>query len=217
MTEDTNHVSSFAHVSPNAQMGKGNIICIGVVIHDNVIIGDDNYIGPYTVIGERGEYRNPPEMRETEIADACAGQVSEFMNRPLIIIGNRNRISELVAIQAPVVSWRTIIGDDCMIMHRCHIAHDCRLGDFVTMAPGVTLGGVVKVEGHANIGMNAAIHPRLTVGEGAMVGMVSTITHNVKPWRTVVHVNTILGFNLRGMQKAGWTPEQIAEFTKDKA
>lgn len=209
IADNKNTIHYSAQVHPSAILGKRNTIGPGVVIHENVIIGDDNYIGPYVVIGEPGEYRTPPEIRETEIAVECTGEVTEFINRPMITIGSRNRLSERVSVQAPVVHWRTSIGDDCMLMHGVHVAHDCKVGSHVTIAPGVILGGVVELKDRVNIGMNAAIHPRIVIGAGAMIGMVSTITRDVEEWRTVVHVNTVLGWNKKGMEKAGLSKEAI--------
>jgi UDP-N-acetylglucosamine acyltransferase len=206
-----NVIHATAIVHPSAILGQNNTIGPGVVIHENVIICDGNYFGPYVVIGEPGEYRNPPETREGLLEDDAGNPLSEFQSRPLILIGNRNRFSERVSVQMPVVKWRTVIGSDCMLMHGVHVAHDCRIGDHVTIAPGVILGGVVELGDRVNIGMNAAIHPRVKVGEGAMIGMVSCITHDVKEWTTVVHVNTVLGFNVKGMKKAGWSDEMIKQ------
>ena len=163
-----NKIDPTAIVSPMAIIGDRNTIGAYTVIGPDVVIGDDNYIGPFVCIGEPGEYRNPPEDRK----------------QGKIIIGSRNRISEFVSIQMPVLTGCTNIDDDCYIMDKCHIAHDCDVGNFVTMAPLTSLGGYVTICEYANIGQGVIVHPRRTIGEGAMIGMNATVTKDVPAWQT---------------------------------
>lgn len=198
MNDERNEISAFAHVHPNAVIGKGNIIKPGVVIYENVIIGDNNYIGEYTTIGTPGEFRDPPEKK---------------INAKTII-GNNNVIREYASIQAPVLTFETTIGDNNFIMNKTHVAHDCTIGNHCTMAPFACLGGSVKLCDRVNMGIGAVIHPRLMIGEGVMIGMNATITHEIMEWRTVIGVNKIKGWNLKGMKKAGLTDEQIDQIQK---
>lgn len=210
--KSTNSIHSDAQVSPNAIIGKNNIIGKGAIVHDNVIIGDNNYIGPYVVIGEPGEYRNPPQVEN--VAYDCVGQTTVFLRTPgKIIIGNNNKIREFVAIQSPVLDEETSIGNDNYIMEKTHIAHDCRIGNQTTISPGVVLGGRVQIFNQVNLGINASIHPRIKVRSGAMIGMGAIITKEVQPWTKVVSVNKVLGWNTRGMEKAGWSAAEIEEYT----
>jgi UDP-N-acetylglucosamine acyltransferase len=207
----TNRIHSDAQVSPMAILGKNNVICKGAIIHANVILGDNNYIGPYVVLGEPGEYRHAPVIEN--VAWECDGSTTVFLRAEgKVIIGNRNRLSEFVNVQLPVLTDCTRIGSDCYIMAKTHVAHDCTLGDYVTIAPGTVLGGRVRIQDRANLGINASIHPRIEVGTGAMIGMGAVITKPVYPWTKVVSVNKVLGWNMRGMDKAGWTPEEIQVF-----
>lgn len=198
MNDQHNDISAFAHVSPNAIIGKGNIIKPGVIIYDNVIIGDNNYIGEYTTIGTPGEFRDPPDKQPGAAT----------------LIGDRNVIREYVSIQAPVLTKGTSIGNDNFIMNKTHIAHDCWIGDHCTIAPFACLGGSVKLNDRVNMGIAAVIHPRLIIEEGAMIGMNATITRNVKEWRVMIGVNKMKGWNTRGMAKAKLTEEQVTQIMK---
>lgn len=192
-----NRISSFAHLSPNAQIGTGNIIKVGAIIYDDVIIGNNNYIGEYTTIGTAGECREgaPPEGFKT-------------------IIGDDNIIREYVSIQAPVRGDLTRIGNKNYIMNKSHIAHDCEVGDNCTIATFACLGGCVKLGNWSNVGLAAMIHQRLKIEEGCMIGMNATITKDVQAWKTMVGVNQFLKINETGQKKAGWTQEMIDEFFK---
>lgn len=163
-----NEIDPTAHIEPGAVIGKGNTIGPYCVIRSCAIIGNNNYIGPHVVIGEPAEYRDHPEGKTDT----------------RVIIGNRNRISEFVAIQSGILTEATEIGSDNYIMHGCHVAHDNKIGNMVTIAPLTCVGGSVTVEDYANIGMGVTIHPRLKIGKGAMVGMNATVTKDVPAWQT---------------------------------
>jgi len=165
---EDNRIDSTAIIEPGAVIGTGNTIGAYTVIRANVVIGDNNYIAPHVVIGEPAEYRvHPKGKTDTKV-----------------IIGNRNRISEFVAIQAGILKAATVIRDNCYIMHGCHIAHDNALNDNIIIAPLCSLGGMVSIGTGANLGQGVIIHPRLRVGRGAMVGMNATVTKNIPDFET---------------------------------
>jgi sugar O-acyltransferase (sialic acid O-acetyltransferase NeuD family) len=67
-----------------------------------------------------------------------------------------------------------------------YVGHDCVIGDYVTFAPSVKCNGNVCVEDGAYIGAGAIIKQGkpgrpLVIGKGAVVGMGSVVTKNVKP------------------------------------
>ena len=165
---EDNVIDPTAIIEPGAIIGKGNTIGAYTVIRSCVKIGNNNYIAPHVVIGEPAEYRIHPEKTYPE----------------KIVIGNRNRISEFVSIQAGILTIGTTIDSDCYIMHGCHIAHDNYISKDVTIAPLTTLGGMVTVNQGANIGMGVMVHPRLIIGKGAMVGMGAVVTKNIPAFET---------------------------------
>jgi UDP-N-acetylglucosamine acyltransferase len=163
------------------------------VIYDGVSLGEDVWIGPYAVIGSPGERRLP-------VGDG-AGQVR---------IGDRTVIREFVAIQGPAV-----VGADCHLMDKTHVAHDCILGNFVTMAPGVVLAGHVFIGDKATLGINTSVHQKLTIGEGAMIGMGSVITRNIPAWeKWYGNPARSHGMNEVGLDRWGTKPPRaVAEMT----
>ena len=189
-----NNISDFAHVSPFASIGEGNTICNGVVIHDNVYIGNNNYIGEYTTIG------TPPEFK------------NEF-KKGKVIIGSDNVIREYVAIQSPAKNDCTVIRNHCYVMEKTHIAHDCFLDDYVTLAPGVVLGGNIGIK--ANMGINSCVHPNLNIGKYTMIGMGAIVTKIVHDYQTVVNKSSaeVIGWNKKGMLK-DMTEDEVEKIIK---
>lgn len=84
-------------------------------------------------------------------------------------IGDNTVVRELVIINKPT-NTLTKIGTNCYIMNRCFIGHDSELGNHVTMCPGASVAGFVKINDYTCIGMNASIHQNSNIGKCCMIG-----------------------------------------------
>ena len=129
-----------------------NFIHPTAIIGDNVILGDNNYIGAYCIIGDPAEHKKH--------WDKPKGKV---------YIGDNNIITGLVTIDAGTET-RTIIANDCFIMKHAHIGHDCLIQDNVTISCGAKIGGHSIVKQYSNIGLNAVLHQFTTIERGCMIG-----------------------------------------------
>jgi len=136
---------------------KEIIIHPTAIIYDNVIIEDGVFIGPYCVIGAEPEWK---------------GKEGEGKG---VIIRSGTRLTGFVTIDSGAESV-TYIGENCYIMKHTYIAHDVTLKDNVTISAGVSIGGLCTIGQNTNIGMNAAIHQKVKVPEGCMIGMGAVIT-----------------------------------------
>ena len=128
-----------------------NFIHPTAIIGDNVILGDNNYIGAYCIIGDTAEHK------------MFWGQ------KGLVHIGNNNIITGLVTIDAGTKDV-TIIENNCFIMKHAHIGHDCILLDNVTISCGAKIGGHSIIKEYSNIGLNAVLHQFTTIERGCMIG-----------------------------------------------
>ncbi len=162
------------------------------IIGDNVILGDNNIIGPYCVIG--GPYWCAGE-------DQCNGKV---------YIGNNNTIVHHVVILSPYRTKSTVIGDFNEIYSQNFIGHDAQLGNHIIMTASCALAGVVTIQDRVNLGIGTRIHQRITIGEGAMLGMGSVVVRHVLPYDKIVGVPAkSLGLNETGMERHGLNIFQI--------
>lgn len=165
-----------------------------------VVLGDRVSISDGVVIGSPGEHVSRGTTEDS-----------------VIHIGDDTVIREHVVIQRGLAGddprgWGTNIGKRCYIMHGVHIAHDCVLGNEVTVAPGVVMAGHVAVLDGATIGIGVSIHQRVTIGGESMVGMDSTLLHDV-PTRTLVRGSPAraVGPNIRGIEKSWRNPLLVAQ------
>lgn len=105
---------------------------------------------------------------------------------PHASISSQARLGGGVQILAgAVVAARAQLGDMCIINHRASVDHECVLDSGVTIAPGATLCGCVRVGEDAFIGAGATVLPRLSIGAGAMVGAGAVVTRDVAPGAVV--------------------------------
>jgi UDP-N-acetylglucosamine acyltransferase len=129
-----------------------NYIHPTAIIGDNVVLGDNNYIGAYCIIGDPAEHKK------------YWGQ-----EKGKVYIGNNNIITGLVTIDAGTTE-DTIIMHNCFIMKHAHIGHDCIIQDNVTISCGAKIAGHSIIKEYSNIGLNAVLHQYTTIEKGCMVG-----------------------------------------------
>jgi len=134
------------------------------IIGDNVILGDNNYIGAYCIIGDIAEHK-------------------AFWDKPKgkVIIGNNNIITGLVTIDAGTEKV-TYIGDNCFIMKHAHIGHDCTINSNVTISCGAKIGGHSVIGEKSNIGLNAVLHQFSKVKVGCMIGASAFFKGESEPY-----------------------------------
>jgi UDP-perosamine 4-acetyltransferase len=87
-----------------------------------------------------------------------------------------------------VVNAATRIGAGTIVNTNASIDHDCDVGEFVHVAPGVTIGGGVTIGDLAFVGIGATVLPGISIGAGAMVGAGAVVIADVAPGTTVVGV-----------------------------
>jgi UDP-N-acetylglucosamine acyltransferase len=153
-------------------MHSTNSIHASSIIYNGVIIGSDNWIAPYSVIGSPGEIRN----YDLRPANECRTNLDCG-----VIIGDRNIIREFSTIQAGATS-PTRIGNDCYIMTKTHIPHDAILKNGVTISSAAIVGGHSIIGDNANVGLNSVLHQGTVVGDGVMIGMGSVLKGGVPPF-----------------------------------
>ena len=132
-------------------------------------------------------------------------------------IGDNNQIREYVTISRGTVGGggTTRIASDCLIMAYTHIGHDSAIGNGVILANAATLAGHVTVEDYATVGALNPVHQFCRIGKYAYIGGGTTITQDVLPYSltSIERNNHAYGLNKVGLQRKGFTPEQLRELT----
>ena len=197
-----NDIHATAIIGDRVTLGQNNVIGPYTVITGPTTIGDNNIIGSHVVIGSQGQDTRNPRYDSSE----C-----------VIEIGNNNIIREFTAVQKPAYKEITRIGNKVYIMQSVHKPHDAILEDEVVVTPMCVVGGITHTLQGANIGLGSTMHQYTVIGQYSLVGMGSAVTKNIRPF--TVHV---LGkpprVNFYAIEKFGFTDyqDEIIAYVKDK-
>ncbi len=189
-----NKIHPTAIIDDNVILGENNEIGAYTIIEGPTNIGDNNIIGHHVIIGSPGQDTRNPRYNSTN----CK-----------IEIGNNNIIREFSAVQKPCYREITKLGNNIFLMQSVHIPHDAILYDDVVITPMCVLAGITKILNGANIAMGTSIHQYSVIGHYSLVAMGSSITKNIKPF-TIYVTGKRARVNQYAMEKFGFT-----EFTDE--
>jgi UDP-N-acetylglucosamine acyltransferase len=199
-----------AVISPRARIGDNCFIGPYSIINDEVVLGDRVRLESHCVIDGRTTIGDGTHVYPF-VSIGLASQDLKYKGEPSETrVGRRNRIREFVTIHRGTErgGMLTETGDDCLIMAQAHIAHDCLLGDKVIMANGATLAGHVLVEEGANIGAYSGVHQFCRVGREAYIGGYSVVVKDALPYAlTVGNHARCYGLNTTGMKRRKHAPQ----------
>ena len=210
-------------IHPTAIVAEGAVIPASCTVGPyctvgaNVVLGEDCELVSHVVLDGHTTLGN----RNRIFSFACVGispQDLKYAGEPTRVeIGEGNTIREYVTISRGTTGGGgvTKIGDGCLIMAYVHIGHDSKIGNSCILPNGATLAGHVTVEDYATLSANAPVHQYCTIGRYAYIGGGTTITQDVLPYSltSIERNNHAYGLNKVGLQRRGFTPEQLRELT----
>jgi UDP-N-acetylglucosamine acyltransferase len=204
------YVEAGAVIGNNVTIEPFAVIKSNVILHDNVIIKSHAYIDGFTTIGE-GTVIYPSASIGTKTQDLKFKGEKTFVR-----IGKNCEIREFVTINSSCQEGSIVeVGDNCLIMAYCHIAHNCIVGNRVIMSNNATLAGHVTVEDNAIISGLTAVHQFSRIGEYAMVGGMSRITHDIPPYTIGAGIPYKFGgLNIIGLKRHGFPLKVRQELSK---
>ena len=205
------------------------IVAEGAVVPASCTVGPFCTIGAHVVLGEDCELVSHVVLDgyttlgkgNRIFSFACVGiapQDLKYANEPTRVeIGDGNVIREYVTISRGTAGGGglTRLGSDCLIMAYVHIGHDSVIGDGCILANAATLAGHVVVEDFAVVGALCPVHQFCRIGKYSYIGGATTITQDVLPFSltSVERNNHAYGLNKVGLQRRGFTAEQLRELT----
>ena len=118
------------------KLENNNLVHPTAVINwKKLLIGKNNKIGPYVIIGNDAQHSRKKSYGK-------------------IKIGNNNTINEYCNIHLPTIRNKvTFIGNNNYLMNSTTIDHDCYIENNVILSSNVILGGNVHVMNGAQLGI----------------------------------------------------------------
>ncbi|MGF1871359.1 acyl-ACP--UDP-N-acetylglucosamine O-acyltransferase [Photobacterium indicum] len=187
-------VGPFTYIGADVEIGDGTEVMSHVVIKGPTVIGQDNRIFSFAVIGEECQDKK------------YSGEATR------LVVGDRNVIRESVQLHRGTTQDKgvTTVGNDNLLCVNAHVAHDVVIGDHTHIGNNSILGGHVTVGDHAGVMALSAIHPFCTVGAYSYVGGCSAVVQDVPPY-VLAQGNhaTPFGLNLVGLQRNGFEKPEL--------
>ncbi|MEU6641340.1 UDP-N-acetylglucosamine acyltransferase [Saccharomonospora sp. NPDC046836] len=201
-----NRIHPTALIGAGVELGEDNVVGPYTVIVGPAVLGAGNWIGPHVTIGTPGEDRTGPHPVAWDSAPAGDPARDGYGVR----IGDGNRIREYASVHQGT-RRPTTIGNGTYLLRGSHVGHDVRVGDGVTLACDVLLGGHTDVWALANLGMGTVVHQGCRIGPGAMVGMGSAVRREVGAFLVCVgNPARVTGINDVGLVRQGMDEAAIA-------
>jgi UDP-N-acetylglucosamine acyltransferase len=184
-----------AIVEPGAEVSADCEIMAHAIVTRHCVLGPRVVVHPFAVVGGDPQYLKFERATESGVR-----------------IGADTVIREHVTINRSIQPGKhTTIGAGCFLMAASHVAHDCEVGNHVVFANAALLGGHVSVGDHSFLGGGAAVHQFCRIGESVMVAGNASITRDVPHFTMVAERDEVIGFNLVGLKRRGFSRVAIAE------
>ena len=206
-------ISNLAHIDPGANIGKNVTIDPFVVINREVSIGDDCHIMSNAVILDGVTIGKGGRIFPGSVIGGIPQDLKFKGEKTFVEIGDNATIRECATInRGTTKNWKTVIGNNCLLMAYTHIAHDCIIGNNVILANGVQLAGHVEIGDYAILGGLAAAIQYSRIGAHAYISGHAGISKDVPPFiKAGRSPLSYVGLNTVGLQRRGFSPEKINE------
>ena len=204
-------ISPQAFVHPNASIEDGVVIEPFAYVGEGVKIGSGTWVGPNSTILSSTTIGKDCKIYPGAVIGADPQDLKFDNEKTTVEIGDRTIIRECVTIhKATVDRYKTVIGDDCLIMAYVHLAHDVKVGNNVVLANAVNVAGHVTIDDWVIIEGMVGVQQFVHVGEHAFVAGGSLIRKNIPPYiKAAREPLSFIGVNSIGLRRRGFSQDKI--------
>ena len=196
-----------AIIDDNAEIGENNDIGPFTVIEGKVRIGNDNRIGPSTIIEGNTTIGNGNHIHGHVYIGNLPQDLAYKGGETFVRIGDNNTIREYATVHRGTEEGsETVIGNRNYFMVASHVAHNCILGNDIIMVNGAGLGGYVEVQDHAFLGAFSVAHQFTRIGGYSICGILTKVTKDIPPFMMVDgNPALVRGLNAIGLKRNGFS------------
>lgn len=200
-----------AEINPNAKIGNNVEIGPFTTIYGDVEIGEGTWIGPNVAIFDGARIGKNCKIFPTAVISADSQDLKYKGEKTTVEIGNNTIIREAVTIHKGTTDrWKTVVGNNCLLMAYVHVAHDCIIGNNVIIANATGLSGHITIDDYAVIEGMVGGQQFTHVGTHAFVGGTSRIRKDVPPFIKVAKEPlSFIGVNSIGLKRRGYAESSI--------
>ncbi len=199
-------VHKYANVHADARLGNGVQVESFSTIYGNVEIGEGTWIGPNVTIFEGARIGKNCKIFPGAVVSAVPQDLKFKGEVTTAEIGDNSIIRECVTINRGTVDrYKTVIGDNCLLMAYVHIAHDCVLGNNCILANCVNVAGHVELQDYVVIEGVVGLQQFVKVGAHSFIAAGSNVRKNVPPFvKAAREPLSFAGVNSVGLRRRGF-------------
>jgi len=203
-------------VHPECSIGPRTRIGDFCIVEEDVSIGEDCLLEPYTFIKRWTTLGHRNEISAGTVLGTDPLDKNFKGDRSYLRIGDDNKIREHYTVSRGTKPESiTTIGDRNYIMTSGHIAHNCVIGSDTVIASCALVAGYVEVEDQAFISGGVVVHQYSKVGRLAMIGGNTRVNLDVPPFFMYSGFNVEpSGLNIVGLRRAGFSVAQVSRLKK---
>ncbi|MGH1334841.1 MAG: acyl-ACP--UDP-N-acetylglucosamine O-acyltransferase [Aureispira sp.] len=200
-----------AAVHPDARIGKNVTIGPWVSIEADVVIGDNTTIGANVCIMAGTRIGKNCQIFPGAIIGAIPQDLKYSGEDTTLEIGDNVIIREYCTLNRGTrANYKTVIGNNCLLMAYVHVAHDCVIGEHCILANNATLAGHVEIEEYVILGGMTAVHQFVQIGAHALIGGGTLLNKDVPPYvRISRYPASYIGVNTVGLRRKGFSSTEI--------
>src|SRR5688572_32258006 len=152
-------IHATAIVSPNTTIGSGVEIGPFAIVGDGCEIGDDCQISPRAILERDVRLGNGVKVGVGSVLGGPPQDLKYAGEQTTVEIGDGTVIREYTTInRGTSQSFKTTVGERCLLMSYVHLAHDCHIGNGVILGNSVQLAGHVIIEDKATLSGRSEEH-----------------------------------------------------------
>jgi len=205
-------IHNSAVVDQKARIGENVNINPFAVIEANVVIGNSCEIGSTALIANGTTLGNECKIFHGAVLGTIPQDLKFEGEDSFLEIGNNTTIREFATLNRGTKDrWKTLVGNNCLLMAYSHIAHDCHIGNNVVIANAVNMAGHVTIEDHVGIGGMTGVHQFIRIGKHSFIGGGLRIHKDVPPY--ILAMGEPLrygGLNRVGLKRRGFSDESLS-------
>ena len=205
-----------AIISPDAEIGRNVEIGAFAIIGEGCTIGAESVIAPRATLERNVTLADSVKVGIGSILGGAPQDLKYEGEETTVEIGEGTVIREYVTVNRGTAhSFKTTVGNNCLLMSYVHIAHDCRLGNNVILSNVVQLAGHVTIEDRAILSGLSAVHQFARIGHHSFIGGMSRVSKDIPPFlKAVGNPVKLYGLNTIGLQRSGMDEGTIRELKR---
>ena len=199
-----NNIHTTAIIEDGVVLGDSITIGAYTIIKSGVTIGDGTTIASHTLIEGNTTIGKNNQIFSHAVLGTIPQDLKFNGEETFLIIGDNNKIREHTLINTGTSGggYKTVIGNNNLIMGHVHIGHDCILANNIVVANSTAIAGHVEIDNYAVVGGLSAIHQFVQIGEHSMIGGGSIVIQDIPPYCiTEGNRATLRGLNINGLRR----------------